>query len=238
VWERTINGRVLTFRLFGINNQNFIMRDSETGSWWQQVSGEAIHGPLQGSRLKRVVHDEVSFGIWRSEEPRGRVLRRVKEAEEEYAGWNWEKRMKKARTVVAKAKGDPLEPRAVVVGVVRNGQARAYPFPRIKAQNPVVDRLGGEPIVVVVGDDKKSVRVFKALAGDRPLSLLRKDEAGPLRLVDAETGSEWDFTGAAVAGPLAGSKLEKVFALKEYWFDWKIYHPSTSVYTLGPTTAN
>jgi len=236
VWERTINGRVLTFRLFGINNQNFIMRDSETGSWWQQVTGEAVHGPLKGSRLSRVVHDEVSFGIWRSEAPRGRVLRRDQAVDGEYEDWNWEKQMKKVRTVVAKTQGDPLEPRAVVVGVVRNGQARAYPFPKLKAQNPVVDKLGGESIVVVVGDDKKSVRVFKAEAGGRPLSLLRKAEAGPIRLVDAETGSEWDFAGAAIAGPLAGSRLEKVFALKEYWFDWKIYNPRTSVYTLGPAT--
>lgn len=238
MWERTINGRVLTFRLFGINNQNFIMRDSETGSWWQQVTGEAIQGPLKGSRLTQVVHDEISFGIWRGEAPRGRVLRRVKEVESEYADWNWEKQMKKVRTVVAKAKGDPLEPRAVVVGVVRNGQARAYPFPQLRAQKTVVDRLGGEPIVVVLGDDRKSFRVFKAQVGDRPLSLLRKAERGPIRLVDAETASEWDFTGTAVAGPLAGSKLEKVIALKEYWFDWKTYNPSTSVYTLGPAQAN
>jgi hypothetical protein len=233
-----MNGRVLTFRLFGINNQNFIMRDAETGSWWQQVTGEAIQGPLKGSRLTPVVHDEVSFGIWRSEQPRGRVLRRDKVAEAEYEDWNWEKQMKKVRTVVARTKGDPLEPRAVVVGVARNGQARAYPFPRLKGQNPVVDTLGGEAIVLVVGDDKKSVRVFKAQAAGRPLSLLRKADPGPIRLVDAETGSEWDFTGTAVAGPLAGSRLEKVFALKEYWFDWKIYNPGTSVYSLGPEKAH
>ena len=235
MWERTIAGKVLTFRLFGINNQNFIMRDAETGSWWQQVTGEAIHGPLKGSRLSGVVHDEVSFGIWRAEAPRGRVLRPVKEAQEEYADWNWEKRMKKARTVVAKAKDDPLEPRAVVVGVVRNGQARAYPFPKLRAQSPVVDRLGGGPIAVVVGDDGKSVRVFEAVVDGRPLNLLRKAGARPLRLVDSETGSEWDFTGMAVAGPLAGTQLEKVLCLKEYWFDWKIYNPKTSVYTIGPS---
>jgi hypothetical protein len=33
VWETTVNGRVLHFHLAGINNQNFIMRDEETGSW-------------------------------------------------------------------------------------------------------------------------------------------------------------------------------------------------------------
>jgi hypothetical protein len=52
VWETTVDGKPLHFHLAGINNQNFIMRDEETGSWWQQVSGEAIHGPLKGRRLR------------------------------------------------------------------------------------------------------------------------------------------------------------------------------------------
>jgi hypothetical protein len=39
----------LNFHLAGINNQNFIMRDEETGTWWQQVSGTAIQGPLKES---------------------------------------------------------------------------------------------------------------------------------------------------------------------------------------------
>jgi hypothetical protein len=118
---------------------------------------------------------------------------------------------------------------------VRNGQARAYPFPKLRAQSPVVDRLGGVSIALVVGDDGKSVRVFEATAGGRALSLLRKAGARPLRLVDAETGSEWDFAGRGVAGPLTGAQLTKVFCLKEYWFDWKTYNPASSVYTLGPS---
>jgi hypothetical protein len=141
--------------------------------------------------------------------------------------------MRKVRTVAPKPKGDPLEPRAVIVGVVHKDRARAYPFPRLKTQSPIVDRLGGEPIAVVVGDDRKSIRVFRAVVEGVPVTLLRKAGARPLRLVDAETGSEWDFTGKAVAGPRTGAQLEKLFALKEYWFDWKTYHPDTSVYTLG-----
>jgi hypothetical protein len=54
VWSSAIDGRVLTFRLVGINNQNFVMQDDQTGSWWQQVSGEAILGPLKGRRLTLV----------------------------------------------------------------------------------------------------------------------------------------------------------------------------------------
>ena len=75
MWEANIDGRTLHFHLAGINNQNFIMRDEETGTWWQQVTGTAIFGPLKGRQLKPVFHDEVSYPIWKQEQPQGRVLR-------------------------------------------------------------------------------------------------------------------------------------------------------------------
>jgi hypothetical protein len=216
--------------LWGINNQNFIMRDEQTGSWWQQVSGEAIQGPLKGRRLVAVVHDEVSFGIWKRERPGGRVLKPDPRQKDSYESANWERRMKKVRTVTPVAKSDPLAPRTVVVGVSLNGRAKAYPFPRLREESPVLDTLGGVPLVLVVGDDQKSIRVFERMLDGRRLEFMARVGTRPLRLVDAETGSGWDFSGRALDGPLAGRQLAKVKALKEYWFDWKIYQPATAVY--------
>jgi hypothetical protein len=232
VWDRTLDGRALTFRLFGINNQNFIMRDEQTSSWWQQVTGEAIQGPLRGRRLRAVVHDEVSFGIWKGENPAGRVLKPVL-GERDYASADWERTMKKVPTVTPRRPGDPLAPRAVVVGVALGGRARAYPFPLLKEATPLLDTLGGAPIVLVVGDDRKSIRVFERTVRGRKLELLAVEGARPMRMVDAETGSEWDFSGRAVSGPLSGARLSKVKALKEYWFDWRTYNPATTVYRRG-----
>jgi hypothetical protein len=209
------------------------MRDEQTGSWWQQVSGEAIHGPLKGRRLTGVVHDEVSFGIWKDEHPGGRVLRTEAGREDDYASADWERRMRKVRTVTPVSKDDLLRPRTMIVGVTLNGRAKAYPFPLLREQSPVLDVVGGVPIVLVVGDDQKSIRVFERTIDGRKLELLARPDTTPLRLVDAETGGEWDFSGRAVSGPLAGRVLSKVKALKEYWFDWKIYQPDTAVYTLG-----
>jgi len=42
VWSGEIDGLRLTFHLAGINNQNFLMRDEETGTYWQQISGYGI----------------------------------------------------------------------------------------------------------------------------------------------------------------------------------------------------
>jgi len=67
VWTRESGGLVLTFHLAGINNQNFLMRDDQTGSYWQQITGEAVSGPLRGRRLTLVASDELSFGLWAAE---------------------------------------------------------------------------------------------------------------------------------------------------------------------------
>jgi hypothetical protein len=48
--------------------------------------------------------------------------------------------------------------------------------------------------------------------------------------VDAQTGSNWDFTGKAISGQYAGRKLKQIDLLNDYWFDWKAYNPDTVIY--------
>ena len=214
------------------------MRDEETGTWWQQVTGEAILGPLKGKHLKPVAQDELTFAVWKSEQPQGRVLKpdeRVA-AKGEYAPADWEEHV--AKMPVATLVNDKsLEARTLVVGLVFNGASKAYPFDALQKQSPILDTLKGKPILVVLGEDKKSVRAFERTIedaqGTRTLEFFAKPDASPLRLVDAETGSEWDFTGTAVGGRLQGKQLRKIETLSDYWFDWKTYHPDTTVYLLG-----
>ena len=93
----------------------------------------------------------------------------------------------------------------------------------------MVDKLGGVPLIVVLGEDKKSVRAFEATVDGRELEFFVSADAG-WRMFDGETRSDWDFTGRAVAGALAGRQLKKIPLLKDYWFDWKIYNPQTTIY--------
>jgi Protein of unknown function (DUF3179) len=228
-----MDGRKLTFHLAGINNQNFLMQDDQTGSWWQQVTGEALHGPLKGRRLELVFHDEISFADWRREHPRGRVLKPDDGAPWRQFSERWEEDTARLPIVTPVGKGEPFPPRELIVGVRLGGRAKAYPLSALQKQNPVEDVIGGMPVVLVVGEDGRSVRGFDRRLDGREIHLFRKPGATPLRLVDAETASEWSFAGEAVAGPLKGKKLDKVYVLKDYWFDWKAYNPRTAVYTLA-----
>jgi len=238
VWESTVDGRVLHFHLAGINNQNFIMRDEETGSWWQQVSGKAIHGPLQGHQLKSVFHDEPSFAIWKGEQPNGRVLKPDEKivAKNEYEKPDWEARYEKLRVVEGTDVDKRLPPRTLVMGITLNGKSVAYPLSALQKQSPIIDMVGAVPVVVALGEDNRSVRAFERTVDGRTLEFFqKKDDKNPqFQLIDAETGSTWNFEGKATSGPLAGRQLKKVFVLEDYWFDWRIYHPDTSIYQLGP----
>ena len=235
MWETTVNGQVLHFHLAGINNQNFIMRDEETGSWWQQVTGEAIQGPMKGQKLRPFFHDELTFGLWKQEKPGGRILRPDEAIERagKYAPANWEERMEKVPVTTSATLDKALDPRALVIGLNVNDGVRAYPLDALLRQSPIIDELGHTPILIVLGDDKKSVRAFERTFDGRKLEFFAKPNVSSLRLVDAETGSEWDFSGKAVTGTSTGKQLNRIAVLNDYWFDWKTYNPRTTLYQLG-----
>jgi hypothetical protein len=230
VWETTIDGRTLHFHLAGINNQNFIMRDEETGSWWQQVTGEAIFGPLKGRRLTRVPMDEISFALWKREQPRGRVLRPDPRLAKRYAPADWEAGIAKL-PVATNIRDTRLALRELIVGVNVNGHSKAYRMTDVQQQNPIIDTVGGVPIVIVA--DGQTVRAFSRSIDGKPADFFARPGAGPVTLVDATTGSEWDFAGRATGGPSTGRQLERIELLRDFWFDWRAYHPDTVIFSAG-----
>ena len=209
-----MDGRPLTFHLAGINNQNFLMRDEETGSFWQQISGIAVSGPLKGRQLELVHSDELSFGLWRQEHPDGTVLKPVAASANQYEDKDWEKAMGRMRTVVdTTATGRP--PRELLFGLTHGGRSRAYPVDRVLAEKLVLD----QGVMLAVGPDGRSVRAF-AVDSD----FYRQPETGVL--IAAATGSTWNFRGCTAEGRC----LKPVPMLKDYWFDWQRYHPDTTVF--------
>jgi len=298
-----VNGRALHFYLAGINNQNFLMRDKETGTWWQQINGKAIYGPLKGAALDLVPYDELTFGEWKSEVSDGKVFAPVAKYTKEYDS-NWEPEVEKLPVVIS-FPGTELKPRDVVVGLEIDGTSRAYPWDALVKQSPVIDHVHGTPLLVAVGPDGKSFRAFVSRIDGKDAEFFLKGEtesedkgssavaqdphaetksisttdskAQPLEtkpattnatdpkatpavvsattaatatsapnppaaeqkpapppkpwiLLDTTTASEWNFQGCAISGPAQGKCLERVPILKDYWFDWRNYHPETSIY--------
>lgn len=231
MWERVIDGQVLTFELAGINNQNFLMRDRETGSVWQQVTGTALFGPLKGRTLGRVFSDELTFQRWRAELPLGvgRVLRPAPDSAWIRFADDWEAKTAQRAVRVRAPLDAALPPRTVILGVHIDRAARAYPIATVVQQWPIIDRVGETPIALVAADAGRSIRAFDLRTPHGTVELMRAATTDTLML-DAKTGSTFDFRGIATSGPLRGTRLASVQLLKDYWFDWKSYNPNTTLY--------
>ena len=237
MWKRSAKGITFTFHLAGINNQNFLMRDDQTGTYWQQISGRAISGPLAGTQLEPIYSDELTFALWRREAPDGTVLKPVAQYAGDYESKDWDAHMARVPTVLDFPKTG-IGSRELMLGVNAFGASRAYPVSRILSEKLIEDHIGAEPVLIVLGPDNTSIRVFRARLNPadaapeyyRQTTALNRDNPRSPLFLDSATGSSWAFNGCAVSGKLAGKCLEPVLALKDYWFDWRNYHPDTTVF--------
>ena len=85
VFERRVNGRILDFGTTGkLRNSDLVMYDRQTESWWQQFSGEAIVGAMNGTELKVLPSRLESWERFKARAPEGQVLVPNNEAVRDY----------------------------------------------------------------------------------------------------------------------------------------------------------
>jgi hypothetical protein len=222
VWNRELDDRSLTFRLAGIHDGNALLRDEQTESVWQQSTGEAIFGPLKGSRLQLMYSDELSYGLWRAENPRGSILKPVERLTWLYRNQGWEKFVEQFPAVMDTSKTG-LDARELVFGVATASASKAFPARAVVSAGLIQDRAGDDAVLLLVGPDKLSVRAFHAPANT---TFLRMSDT----ITDAETSSVWNFSGCATEGSRKGERLAPLSVVRQYWFDWQLYHPATEVF--------
>lgn len=119
-----------------------------------------------------------------------------------------------------------------VIGVYRNGLARAYPIRILDHHEVVNDVFDGEAILVTYCPLCYTGMVFSAQASDFGLKfgvsgLLYNSD---VLLYDRSTGSLWSqILSTAITGPLKGMKLPAVPASHTTWRQWRERHPTTTV---------
>jgi hypothetical protein len=111
-----------------------------------------------------------------------------------------------------------------LLGLDTGEESRAWTFDELEKQPLVHDRFGGRNLLVAFDRERLTTAVFDRTLDGQELTFREHDG----RLVDEQTGSEWDtITGRAVRGLLEGRKLEAVAATVILERDWKVFHPAT-----------
>jgi hypothetical protein len=135
--------------------------------------------------------------------------------------------------VVTAAEADTfLLPTALVLGVVENGEARAYPHNVLWWHEIINDTLGGVPIVVSYCPLTGSGMVYDPRIGGQVLNfgvsgLLFENN---LVLFDRATESLWSqMRVQGVCGSFTGTEPALKPVVQSTWEAWQAMHPNTTV---------
>ncbi len=133
---------------------------------------------------------------------------------------------------VAAADANFLKPKDRVLGLQRNGVARAYPIRILNYHEIVNDAFGGSAVVVTYCPLCNSGMAFNADVDRRRLEfgvsgLLYNSD---VLLYDRQTGSLWSqIKRTAVTGAMKGRRLEALPMTHTTWQDWVVRYPETEV---------
>ncbi len=213
VFQPLVGGRVENFRLVGMDHFNAMFEDASTKSWWRQVTGEAITGPLKGAALPEVESNQYTLNKFFSLHPFGKVM--VAE-EASLTHYDTLGRFEKGRSKSDLTKTDTLswQRKSWVVGVVKGDKSKAFDWSELKVKRVINDKIGSSPIVIALASDDQSFIALERQEDEK--FIVRNDSL-------ISDSRKLDFAGRGANGERA--KVLKSY--QEFWHSWKQFHPQT-----------
>jgi len=234
-----IDGEVVEFGTSGrIYKSDLVMYDRTTLTFWSQIEGRPIVGPLVGThnRLDQIPTGMTRWSAWKEAYPDSEVLSRPMT--------DWAMGGSSATDSSGQAKPYPrdydrnpyvsyitdnndtfgtafndrrLPAKADVVGIrIDDVHAKAYLKEAVKEKRLLNDSFANTPLLVLWDVSAEDIRIFsRVVDGDEIQFAL--DDSG--ELINAENGEAVDIAG-----------LEEIVGMTTFWFAWFNFHPETELY--------
>lgn len=173
MYAATVNGQRLTFEVLGVWRRNLIMQDRETGTVWQQATGEALYGPFKGIHLQLIGGEQTTWHDWTTRypatavsiepanPPRGLLTFSQIEFLLEMFASNY-------KTPGLNHDNTRLPSHEEVGGLELNGAARAYPLSQLRIGKTVQDVLGSVPLTVLYDEQNDRLHAYRQTEDGRP----------------------------------------------------------------------
>ena len=231
VFNRTLlllNGQVVQFGTSGkLYNSNLVMYDRTSKSLWSQALAEGIVGKYAGVKLQRIPFDIAYWKDWKQLYPNSKILSRDTGFNRPYGADPYGDYYTSTQLYFPVSNHDNrLGLKEKVVGLENRGQYKAYKLQQIENTKVVNDQVNGRSIALF-SLYPSMVRAYHRVIDKQTLLEFQYNNN---KITDKQTGSEWNFEGVAVNGPLKGKHLTRLPFDEGFWFEWIAFHPQTSLY--------
>lgn len=157
VFDRNIDGKTRTFGVSGLlYRSDVLMYDRETESLWSQLAMKAISGPAIGKKLAWLPSEQLTWKAWREKYPQGEVLSTDTGYLRNYGGEAYASYFASEKPMfpVPQTRKE-LRDKAWVIGIIIDGQAKAYPVDLLPSGKAIEDTVGNKKIVVRYDAEQK-----------------------------------------------------------------------------------
>lgn len=243
VFDRRVDNVTYEFGVSGmLRHSDMIMYDRNTETLWQQFSGEAVVGELNGRELTILPSQLISFKQFRDSNPDGKVL--TKETgyirsygQNPYTGYD---DINNSPFLLKAKVSDKLPPMEKVIGVRTATDVKGYAYRKTAKVNVLHDTIGNDAIVIFhlkgmasaldnriifQSRDDGATGVFSPILEGEFLKFEYK--SGKIR--DNKTKSEWDVTGKAISGKFKGKQLRPIVFGDYFAFAWLVFYPDAEI---------
>lgn len=219
VFSPFVDGKLEEFRLVGMDHFNAMFEDSETGSWWQQATGEAITGERKGKKLAEVESVQLTAGAFFRAFPDGKIMAADPNFLSKYDSLG---KFEKGKSESKLTGTDPFSwnEKSWVVGVDLDGGAKAYDWNKLKASGSIRDRAGNQEVLLLLNQDTQSFVVFEI-----PQHVQSYQWTGDTLYLDS---AAYSFTGKSQDS--GRPDLKRLQAYQEFWHSWRTFRPDSEVY--------
>ncbi|GAB4175980.1 MAG: hypothetical protein Fur0032_15810 [Terrimicrobiaceae bacterium] len=150
VFNARLEGGRRSFGVSGLLYQSdVLMYDRETESLWSQLKMEAVSGPEVGKKLTLLLSEQMTWKAWREKYPDGEVLSPDTGHHREYGGNAYASYFASEDIMfpVPHVRRE-LPNKTKVVGIIIDGQSKAYPLDQLPDKTVVRDRLANKEIEI------------------------------------------------------------------------------------------
>ncbi|MBD3422793.1 MAG: DUF3179 domain-containing protein [Chitinivibrionales bacterium] len=232
-FKGTLDGKPVTFGVSGfLYNNNLIMYDHQTQSFWPQMLFTAAWGERKGQQAQLLPVYDMTWAAWKALHPQTTVVSgQLSSTSYPYSDY----RTNHNNILFNQQFDSRLDNKDVVMGVIGKQTARAYPFKNLGERAVINDLLDGEPILVVFDKAARAAAVYR-----RPLltngdAVIFNEEASPgafpFNLTAGNAEGSWNFLGTGIDGQAVDKDLVAVTtAFKGFWMAWSAYYRGIEIY--------
>jgi hypothetical protein len=154
-YVREIEGEAVEFGTSGkLYNSNLIMYDRKTESYWTQIDGLAVVGPLTGMELEAISVDTVVWRDWKDSHPDSEVLSQNTGHSRQYGVDPYGSYYEDSYLIFpVNEEDDRIHAKTVVFGIEVDGVYKAYQEDDLIESSIIEDSVNGVDLIVTREDD-------------------------------------------------------------------------------------